>query len=266
MECSLLTESCSIQTSKKGVNKQRRGINLGWRSPVTPAIFAPHPQTESVVWAKTIKIWLCTEGNTALSSTQAIIILQEAWFKVSQNDYWWGLNPDLWTGSWPPWPLGPPTCLINSLLTAFFSVCRRVMGCASASPCTCLLLNLLTQTLMSHWRMMTKKKRKKKPRRTSRTGHQWVHQYAHCLLFLLSPVFLSVQKDNDLYWYPGRGGGQYLNTPRDTLLQEKVSKWTSEEAASLHFFSVEWKKHELSVREAGLRHKKVTKIKRKEKI
>ena len=79
-------------------------------------------------------------------------------------------------------------------LTVFFSACPRVKGCVSPSLYTCHLLNLMTRTLTIHLTMMTKMMMtRKRLRRTSQTGHQWVHLSAHCLQSLLSPLFLSVK-------------------------------------------------------------------------
>ena len=75
----------------------------------------------------------------------------------------------------------------------FFSACLRVKDCVSPSLYTCHLLNLMTQILRIHLTMMTMTMTTRtRLRRTSQTGHQWVHLSAHCLQSLLSPLFLSV--------------------------------------------------------------------------
>ena len=79
-------------------------------------------------------------------------------------------------------------------LTVFFSACPRAKGCVSPALYTCHLLNLMTRTLTIHLTMMTKMMMtRKRLRRTSQTGHQWVHLSTHCLQSLLSPLFLSVK-------------------------------------------------------------------------
>ena len=84
-------------------------------------------------------------------------------------------------------------CSLNTRLTVFFSACLRVKDCVSPSLYTCHLLNLMTQILRIHLTMMTMTMTTRtRLRRTSQTGHQWVHLSAHCLQSLLSPLFLSV--------------------------------------------------------------------------
>ena len=84
-------------------------------------------------------------------------------------------------------------CSLYPRLTVFFSACPRVKGCVSPSLYTCHLLNLMTRTLKIHLKMTMMMMTRTRLRRTSQTGHQWVHLSAHCLQSLLSLLFLSVK-------------------------------------------------------------------------